>query len=1084
VPGEDWEEAPEGGCVPECDYEITVEETVKECIRLITIIPDSLILAGIDEPTFIVKWNDGLITNRLERRIAVRADDFELHGEVSIFELNTCSVVCRSVFTIKIEADSRCRLIEPDVEDQRLAINEFGTIPGEPSSQYIELLVTGGGECGGYSDLRGVIIDDNNGDLIPAGEFIHKYNRHLIGIDAGFIYFAYHEAWAEVPNGSLIVIYNERDPGGILPPDDPYDADEDHVYVLSYAEAALFRGKTSEWNEAEKVEEYQGMLDELTWNKIRISGPADGIQVRLPSGDYMHGLSTGITSFTLPANPFSLWLGELHADLVVCQMMGDSPYDWQEFQCTPYDTTAASPGLPNSEKNASLRAKLLSCDLEEEELPTGEDSLLVKAVQVIIDTDTSSYGSQGQLITYTITVTNIGNTILTNVIVEDNETGFYTVIPVLFPCETRTFIFTYEVDCEWLTNEDGVTNTVTVSGEATSIDSVHVANHSINLSIEKSASSSFIEGELTVHFSLTLTNHSSNEATGVSVEDYLPNDGYSGAFNISNGGAVISSGGSTSVIGWEDLVVPAGDTIVLSFDAILEPGGTYENCAEIVDSDQYNIQAPPCDTTPTGLSSCVEPDTCQLSASIVDVDYDDNGTPTDPSDDEVYFEILVTAPVGITGDWNINGTSAGNFEGDFDVPESIGPFPVGFEDEWLYIEAKGDIQCEGTILITSPAVLGDFVWYDDDADGLQDSGEDGIPGIEVVLKQDTTTVATTTTDSTGHYLFTNLDPGAYTISISQSATNWETVDSIAFQVTLLNTITQISGNSGFVLSGNGATGVSTDKCVRSAFAAFNNYLSIEHSLSSDYEYRIRWNVKNTTTNPAYEKIMQLRYNTTATYTGTDIGPPYTLPQIAVTSPGTDYTSAVFLGLSGTYHLILAPASGNSSANVNCYFDNFRLERRPVFLIPTTQNVGSNESIDSDISPLGVSGAVTLEAGDIYLDMDAGYVHGIELLGGSFPEESQVVAAEMSGQDALLVYPNPFSAETCRLQLGSAVEGKGVITLYSALSQRILEVNTDLVFGSNDMELQLPASLAAGVYLVKVQFPSGRILAQEITKIRL
>lgn len=1087
VPGEDWEEAPEGGCVPECDYAITVKETSIKCQILITIIPDSSVLQGMDEPIFIVRWNDGLVTNSLQRLINLYdtyGNDLLLHAQVSVFERYTCSEECRFTLSVEIPGRSECGLgPNPDPENQRVAISEFGTIPGDTSTQYIELLVTGGGECGGYSDLRGIIIDDNNGDLIPAGEFIHKYNRHLIGINQGFIYFAYHEAWAEVPNGSLIVIYNERDAGGVLPPDDPYDADEDHVYVLSYAEAALFRGKTSEWSEEEKVEKYQGVLDEVTWDKILISGPADGIQVRLPSGEYMHGLSTGVTPFTLPVNPFSLWLGELHADAVVCRLDGDSPYDWQEFQCTPYDTTAASPGLPNSEKNASLLAKLLGC---EEELPTGEEESpsTIKSVEVTVDADTSFYGSSGQLITYTITVTNTGNTVLIGLEVKDDASGFSIVIKELLPCETRTFVSTHEVDCKWLANTDGVTNTVTVSGEATAIDSVHVTNQSINLVLVKRDSSSFIEGEFTVRFSLKLDNISPNEATGVSVEDYLPSDGYSSVSNISHGGTIISSTGGTTLIRWEDLVVGAESDLNLSFDAILEPGGTHENCAEIVGSDQYNIQAPPCNTTPTGLSSCVEPDTCQLSASIVDVDYDDNGTPTDPSDDEVYFEILVTAPVGITGDWNINGTSAGNFEGDFDVPESIGPFPVGFEDEWLYIEAKGDIPCEGTILITSPAVLGDFVWYDTDLDGLQDSGEEGIPGIEVVLKQSTTTIATTTTDSTGHYLFTNLAPGDYTISINQAATNWETVDSISFQIALLVGITQISGNAGFVLSGYGATGSPTDKCVRSSFQASNQFLSIEQSLDSDYEYRIRWNVKNTTTNPAYEKIMQLRYNTTATYTGTDIGIPYTLPQIATTSPGSEYTSSVFWGLSGTYHLILAPASGNSSANVNCYFDNFRLQRRTNFLVPTTQNVGSDESIDSDVNTSGVSGAVTLESGEIYLDLDAGFVHGIELLGGNFPEESQVIAAEMPGQDALLVYPNPFTAETCRLRLGSAAEGKGRITIYSALSQQILEVNTDLVFGSNDMELQLPESLTAGVYLVKVQFPSGKILTQKITKIRL
>lgn len=1091
VPGEDWEEAPEGGCIPACDYEITVEETIKECIRLITIIPDSLILADIDEPTFIVRWSDGLITSSLNRKIAVRHYDFVLHGEVSIFDLYTCSEVCRSTFTVKIEADSRCRLIPPDPEDQLLAINEFGTIPGDTSSQYIELLVTGGGDCGGYSDLRGIIIDDNNGDLIPAGQFIHKYNRHLIGINEGFIYFAYHEAWAEVPNGSLIVLYSKRDAGGVLPPDDPYDADEDHVYVLSFAEETLFRGKTSEWNEAEKEEEYQGILDEITWDKILISGPADGIQVRLPSGDYMHGLSTGATPLALPVNPFNLWLGELNADLAVCRLEGSSPYEWEEFQCTPYTATAVSPGLPNSEKNASLRIKLLSCNPEEEELPAGGeegDPVGIEAVQVTIDADTSSYSTPGQLITYTITVTNTGNTVLTDVIVEDEVADFYTVIPVLLPCETRTFTFTHEVTCKDLANESGITNTVTVSGKATATDAVHISNHSINLSITKTATLNFIEGVPAIQFSLKLKNLSPNEATGVSVEDYLPNDGYSGVFNISNGGQLLSSAGSTSIIGWEDLVVPADDDLILSFDAILIPeGSNYENCAEIISSAQYNVQAPPCDETPlSGISSCVEPEICQLSASIVAVDYQDNGTPLDPFDDVVYFEILVAKPLGVPGsDWNVFNSSAGNFDGNFDIPESIGPFPVGFEAEWLDIQLKGTVYCKGTLLISSPAVLGDWVWNDENVNGLQDANEPGIPEVEVALKQGETTVATTATSSTGHYLFTNLDPGTYQVAFTPPVSDWETIHSIDFQANIWLQIPTVSANTGFSLSGFGATGLASDKCARSSFMFFNAFISVVQQLSNNYEYRIRWNLKNGSNDPAHQKILQLRYNTTATHTGTDIGAPYTLPQIAANLPGAEYVSEVFSGLSGTYHLILAPAPGNSSANVNCYFDDFRLERRlnTAPLVPTTQNIGNDETADSDIDASGLSDPVTLEAGDIYLDLDAGFGYGIELLGGNFPEESQVLAAEMSDQDALLVYPNPFT-ETCRLRLGSIVAGDGIVTLYSALSQRILDVNTNLVFGSNDMKLALPESLPAGVYTVEVQFPSGKILTQKITKIRL
>ncbi|MEL6140971.1 MAG: SdrD B-like domain-containing protein, partial [Bacteroidota bacterium] len=57
------------------------------------------------------------------------------------------------------------------------------------------------------------------------------------------------------------------------------------------------------------------------------------------------------------------------------------------------------------------------------------------------------------------------------------------------------------------------------------------------------------------------------------------------------------------------------------------------------------------------------------------------------------------------------------------------------------------------------ASLGDFVWLDTDADGIQDFGEPGIEGVTVNLLVNGTQVATTTTDATGFYQFTNLTPG-------------------------------------------------------------------------------------------------------------------------------------------------------------------------------------------------------------------------------------------------------------------------------------------------------------------------------------
>jgi uncharacterized repeat protein (TIGR01451 family) len=62
------------------------------------------------------------------------------------------------------------------------------------------------------------------------------------------------------------------------------------------------------------------------------------------------------------------------------------------------------------------------------------------------------------------------------------------------------------------------------------------------------------------------------------------------------------------------------------------------------------------------------------------------------------------------------------------------------------------------------ASLGDYVWFDEDRDGVQDAGEQGIGGVTVNLLDDQgVVIATTTTDSTGFYEFTNLSPDTYQV---------------------------------------------------------------------------------------------------------------------------------------------------------------------------------------------------------------------------------------------------------------------------------------------------------------------------------
>lgn len=76
-----------------------------------------------------------------------------------------------------------------------------------------------------------------------------------------------------------------------------------------------------------------------------------------------------------------------------------------------------------------------------------------------------------------------------------------------------------------------------------------------------------------------------------------------------------------------------------------------------------------------------------------------------------------------------------------------------------------DAQVTATQVLAS-GTIGDFVWHDLDADGVQDSGEPGIGGVTVTLTN-TATSATTSlvTNASGIYLFVALDAGDYTVAV-------------------------------------------------------------------------------------------------------------------------------------------------------------------------------------------------------------------------------------------------------------------------------------------------------------------------------
>lgn len=64
--------------------------------------------------------------------------------------------------------------------------------------------------------------------------------------------------------------------------------------------------------------------------------------------------------------------------------------------------------------------------------------------------------------------------------------------------------------------------------------------------------------------------------------------------------------------------------------------------------------------------------------------------------------------------------------------------------------------------------IGDTIFRDWNGNGLQDTGEEGMPGVTVTLSGAAS--ATATTDANGNYLFSGLNPGSYTVTMPNPGT--------------------------------------------------------------------------------------------------------------------------------------------------------------------------------------------------------------------------------------------------------------------------------------------------------------------------
>ena len=79
-------------------------------------------------------------------------------------------------------------------------------------------------------------------------------------------------------------------------------------------------------------------------------------------------------------------------------------------------------------------------------------------------------------------------------------------------------------------------------------------------------------------------------------------------------------------------------------------------------------------------------------------------------------------------------------------------------------DSRDDLLTTPSFNVAVVLSIGDWVWNDVNGNGIQDSGEKGVGGVEVHLMDcEGNTLATTTSDAGGFYGFHNLEPGDYSL---------------------------------------------------------------------------------------------------------------------------------------------------------------------------------------------------------------------------------------------------------------------------------------------------------------------------------
>ncbi len=403
---------------------------------------------------------------------------------------------------------------------------------------------------------------------------------------------------------------------------------------------------------------------------------------------------------------------------------------------------------------------------------------------------------------------------------------------------------------------------------------------------------------------------------------------------------------ASAAAGAEDLANPSAGTVVVDGcnpDGTQVPGdrATYENIGTVTvpgdgDSDPSHYCNP-------------------LTAALGDfvwLDQNRNGIqdPTEPGVEDVAVELqdcsggfVASATTGPDGEYLFDGLEPGGYVVVFTSPDGL-VFTVqnAGDDDTVDsdVDASGTTGCVDLApgetnltvdagLIVPTAALGDFVWLDQNRNGIQDPTEPGVEDVAVEL-QDCSGgfVASATTGPDGEYLFDGLEPGGYVVVFTspdglvftvQNAGDDDTVDSDV----------DASGTTGCVDLAPGETNLTVDAGLIVPTAALGDFVWLDQNRNGIQD----------PTEPGVEDVAVELQDCSGGFVAS-----------ATTGPDGEY---LFDGLEpGGYVVVFTSPDG---------------------LVFTVQNAGDDDTVDSDVDASGTTGCVDLAPGETNLTVDAGLI---------------------------------------------------------------------------------------------------------------